>query len=52
MNELFIKLLEALRGEDMFCATYSEGSSAIVCVLKNDKVYKIKIEENGDEQGR
>ena len=51
MNELFIKLLEALRGEDMFCATYSEGSSAIVGVWKNDKAYKITIEEHNNEQG-
>lgn len=51
MNELFIKLLEALRGEDMFYATYSNTSGAMVGVWINDKAYEIRIEEHKSEQG-
>ena len=45
MNELFIKLLEALRGEDMFCADFNDKDGAKICLHKGEKLYEVKLEE-------
>ena len=46
MNELFIKLLEALRDEGMFYADFSEADKdASINLHIGDKFYEVKLKE-------
>ena len=46
MYELFIKLLEALRGEGMFYADFSEADKdASINLHIGDKFYEVKLKE-------
>lgn len=47
MNELFVKILEALRGEGMFSADFNDKDGATIFLQKEDRFYEVKIKGRG-----
>ena len=46
MNDIFLKLLEALKGEGMFYADFSEADKdASINLHIGDKFYEVKLKE-------
>lgn len=45
MNEIFVKILEALKGEGMFYADFNDRDGATIFVQKENDFYEIKLKE-------
>ena len=45
MNDIFVKLLEALQGEGMFYADFNDTSGATVYLQKDGRFYEIRLKE-------